>query len=157
MWAGEMLPTKLIMTERERNWKSVWRCLKAMHILIANFHLLANQGEQSHSCYSDTCFFLQSFPQMSVFLLFLDVGKSDKNLGGKATGQNENLRLYKESWFVVLFLSTEYTQRSCVIGCGICKIKGLREKLKTIKGFFFLGLKTRKKLVSLSAPHYQLR
>ena len=116
-----------------------------MCILIANFHLLANQGGQSDSGSSDTCFFLQSFPQTSVFLLFLDVRKSDGNLGGKTTGQNENMRLYKESWFVLLFLPTEYTQRCFVIGYGICKIKGLREKLKTVKSFLLLRLKTRKK------------
>lgn len=53
VWASEILPTKLTMAERERNWKSVRRCCKTMHILVANFHLLANQGAQSNSCYSD--------------------------------------------------------------------------------------------------------
>lgn len=31
-----------------------------------------------------------------------------------------------------------------MIGCGICKIKGLRENLKTVKCFLLLRLKTRK-------------
>lgn len=43
-----------------------------MHILIANFHLLANQGGQNHSCYSDTagCFFSVFPSNISIPSLF---------------------------------------------------------------------------------------
>ena len=152
VWAGGMLPTKLIMTERERNWKSLWRCLKATHILTANFHLLANREED------------KVIPAARTLLVFPSVFPSNVNLPSlfrcgeiRRIRQNENMRLYKYSCFVLLFLSAEYTQRSYVIGCGIRKIKSLREKIKTVKSCLLLRSKTRKKWVSLSAPHYQQR